>query len=197
MFCASLPGRALSEQVEGYHHSMVTIRPAVVSDIDSVSKIARRAYQGYTARIGRPAAPMNADYPDQVSQGLVSVAEIDDEVVGFIVLLNKGDHLLLENVAVSHRAQGKGIGGRLLAFAEEEATRQGCAEIRLYTNEAMVENLEYYPAGDTSRPTGANRMGIVAFSSRSRFGPDSDLTLASATANPYKTSAAVQSTIEA
>jgi ribosomal protein S18 acetylase RimI-like enzyme len=33
----------------------------------------------------------------------------------------------------------------LLAFAEEEARRCGLPEIRLYTNEAMTENIAYYP----------------------------------------------------
>ena len=32
----------------------------------------------------------------------------------------------------------------LLCFAEHEARRHDRAEIRLYTNEAMTENLDYY-----------------------------------------------------
>jgi GNAT superfamily N-acetyltransferase len=33
----------------------------------------------------------------------------------------------------------------LLALAEEQARGLGLGEIRLYTNEAMTENLAYYP----------------------------------------------------
>ena len=32
-----------------------------------------------------------------------------------------------------------------MALAEEEARRRGLREVRLYTNEAMTENLAYYP----------------------------------------------------
>jgi GNAT superfamily N-acetyltransferase len=41
--------------------------------------------------------------------------------------------------------QGRGIGGRLLALAEDHTRRHGLHEVRLYTNEAMTENLAYYP----------------------------------------------------
>lgn len=41
--------------------------------------------------------------------------------------------------------QGSGAGGALLAYADEAARAAGRSEIRLYTNEAMTENLEYYP----------------------------------------------------
>jgi ribosomal protein S18 acetylase RimI-like enzyme len=52
--------------------------------------------------------------------------------------------LLLENVAVLPTAQGRGIGSRLLALAEDQARGLRLCEIRLYTNEAMTENLAYY-----------------------------------------------------
>ena len=55
------------------------------------------------------------------------------------------DHLLLENIAVLPSAQRRGVGARLLALAEDEARARGLGEIRLYTNEAMTENLAYYP----------------------------------------------------
>src|SRR5262249_39060237 len=53
--------------------------------------------------------------------------------------------LLLGTAAVRPSARGRGIGARLLAFAEDQARALGRDEIRLYTNEAMTENLAYYP----------------------------------------------------
>jgi len=61
-----------------------------------------------------------------------------------LVLEPAEDHLLLENVAVAPQAQGLGVGGRLLRLAEEQALARGLREVRLYTNEAMTENLAYY-----------------------------------------------------
>ncbi|WP_420813623.1 GNAT family N-acetyltransferase [Planosporangium thailandense] len=87
---------------------------------------------------------MTADYAQAVREGRVWVAVENGEPVGFAVLVPQPDHLLLENVAVSPGTQGRGIGTRLLALAEDHARRQGVSEVRLYTNEAMTENLAYY-----------------------------------------------------
>jgi len=37
------------------------------------------------------------------------------------------------------------VGGRLLVVDERYAVAAGRREVRLYTNEAMAENLEFYP----------------------------------------------------
>ena len=124
---------------------MVTVRPAGQDDVDVLRRIAAEAYQHYVARIGRAPAPMTADYAQAVRSGQAWVAVQDGQVTGFVVLIAQPGYLLLENVAVPPAAQGRGIGGRLLALAEEHARRLGLSEVRLYTNEAMTENLAYYP----------------------------------------------------
>ena len=124
---------------------MLTVRRAETSDVAAFTVVATEAYRGYVARIGRRPAPMTADYAEAVRGGLAWAAVRDSEVVGLLVLAVKPDHLLLENVAVLPSAQGCGIGARLLALAEDQARELGRVEIRLYTNEAMTENLVYYP----------------------------------------------------
>ena len=52
--------------------------------------------------------------------------------------------MCVENVAVHPDHQGRGLGRRLLDFAEAEARAAGLPELRLYTNEAMTENLALY-----------------------------------------------------
>ncbi|NJC69613.1 GNAT family N-acetyltransferase [Planosporangium thailandense] len=123
---------------------MFSVRPAVADDVTGVRAVAVAAYEVYVPRIGRPPAPMTADYAQAVREGRVWVAVENGEPVGFAVLVPQPDHLLLENVAVSPGTQGRGIGTRLLALAEDHARRQGVSEVRLYTNEAMTENLAYY-----------------------------------------------------
>ncbi len=51
---------------------------------------------------------------------------------------------LLDNVAVAPAHQGRGLGRFLLAFAEEEALRQGFDSIYLYAQEVMTENIALY-----------------------------------------------------
>jgi N-acetylglutamate synthase-like GNAT family acetyltransferase len=62
-----------------------------------------------------------------------------------LVTQAQSDHLLLDVVAVAPTAQGGGHGRAMLARADQDAREQGLSEIRLCTNEAMTENLEFYP----------------------------------------------------
>jgi GNAT superfamily N-acetyltransferase len=124
---------------------VVIVRPAADADACTLGMIAAAAYQRYVPRIGRAPAPMSADYAAAVRRGQAWVAVEDGEVAGFVILIPRPGYLLLENVAVLPAAQGRGIGGRLMALAEERARSLHLNEIRLYTNEAMTENLAYYP----------------------------------------------------
>jgi ribosomal protein S18 acetylase RimI-like enzyme len=124
---------------------VLTVRRAEDRDVGRLKALAAAAYAPYEPRIGRQPAPVTADYAGAVARGEVWVATIDDVVVGLLVIRAMADHLLLENVAVDPALHGTGIGARLLVLAEEQAQGLGFAEIRLYTNVAMTENLAYYP----------------------------------------------------
>ena len=47
---------------------MLSLRRAVSADVPSLVKLAYAAYGRYVARIGRPPAPMTADYDKLVAQ---------------------------------------------------------------------------------------------------------------------------------
>ena len=123
----------------------VTVRPAVAADGEQMRRLADAAYGHYVRRIGRPPAPMLADYSRIAGESHVWVAEEQGRLVGFLVLEPRPDHLLLDNVAVDPDRQGTGVGGRLLALAEDQARLLGLSEVRLFTHAAMTENLEHYP----------------------------------------------------
>ena len=93
---------------------------------------------------GQRPAPMDADYAEAVARDLVWVAEVSGEVAGFLVLVDRPGVTLLENVAVHPDRQGRGVGRRLMAIAEEHARAAGSHTIRLYTNAAMQENRRLY-----------------------------------------------------
>ena len=88
---------------------------------------------------------MDSDYEALLGQGRVWVAEDEGQVLGILVLEEAADHLLVENLAVAPRAQGRGVGRRLLDHADDRARAAGLPEVRLYTHERMTENLAYYP----------------------------------------------------
>ena len=120
--------------------------PAVITtDLTEIERLITDAYTKYIERIGRPPAPMTADYAAALEHSRVWVLERGDAIVGALVTENRGDHLLLETIAVAPAAQGRGYGRLLLDRAECDTAELGLAEIRLYTNEAMTENLTFYP----------------------------------------------------
>ena len=124
----------------------MSIRKAFMSDIDWVKTCAHRAYEIYIDRIGRKPAPMVADFEAAIEAGHLHVLAGDDFVKGFVVFYPRGDHIHLENVAVTPEFQGKGIGKRLVAYVEHYARDTGIGAIELYTNQKMTENLTFYPS---------------------------------------------------
>lgn len=122
------------------------VRPAGVSDLRAMTQIVTEAYTRYIDRIGKAPGPMVDDYPAHVRNHTAWVVECDGTIAGLIVLLPEEDHLLLDNVAVDPARHGRGIGKTLMRFAEQEASRRGYGELRLYTHETMTENLAMYPA---------------------------------------------------
>lgn len=122
----------------------MTVRPAIQSDFSTVVEIVRAAYTPYIVRIGSKPGPMLDDYSALIGDGRVYVAERDGSVQGVLVLIPQTDAMLLDNVAVAPEAQGCGAGRRMLEFAEQIAIEAGYGFIKLYTNEAMTENIALY-----------------------------------------------------
>jgi ribosomal protein S18 acetylase RimI-like enzyme len=121
-----------------------SIRPAERGDAAVVRDLVRMAYSKYVERIGKEPAPMLEDYDALIRAGEVWVLAEGGEVLGVLVMRPAEDHLFVDNVAVAPRHQRRGLGRELVAFAEERAQREGLAEVRLYTNEKMHENLAVY-----------------------------------------------------
>ena len=88
---------------------------------------------------------MQANFADQITQGFVHIALYQVRFAGYVVFYLDGDDLFLENVAVLPECSGKGIGKALIQYVEHQARTQKLSGVRLYTNEAMSENLSMYP----------------------------------------------------
>ena len=123
---------------------MATVRAAVVEDQETVRRIVHAAYAPYISRIGRPPGPMLDDYAARIAAGQVWVAEQSGCIAGVLVLEERPDRLLLDNVAVDPGWQGRGIGRALIGFAEAEARRLEWHELHLYTHALMTENRALY-----------------------------------------------------
>jgi N-acetylglutamate synthase-like GNAT family acetyltransferase len=159
--------------VSVYREPVITVRPATASDVDALRRLTAAAFDKYVARLGCEPAPMHNDYPEAVSAGRVWVAVEGREIVGLALLVPHEDHLLLDTVAVAPGAQGRGVGGRLLELAEEQARRSGRPEVRLCTNELMTENLAYYPRRGYEETHRAEQHGFRRVYFRKPVGPPS------------------------
>ena len=119
-------------------------RIATMEDCPAVEAIVKAAYSHYVPRIGREPGPMRDNYASLIRDGRVHVVERDGAVAGLLVLIPERKTLLLDNVAIAPAAQGTGLGRKLLEFAERAARDSGYRSIRLYTHEAMTENIGLY-----------------------------------------------------
>lgn len=117
------------------------IRTAVPTDGKRSNEIVRAAFAPYVERIGTKPAPMLEDLGEAIER---SEAYVTDDGDGVIVLAPRRDHLLVRDVAVHPASQGRGVGTRLMRFAETRASELGLGEVRLFTNVAMEETRRFY-----------------------------------------------------
>src|SRR5437667_10848416 len=94
------------------------IRRAVSTDAAAVRALTRSAYAKWVPLIGREPTPMTADYDRAVAEHIVDLWEEDGLLLALIEVIPAADHLLIENIAVRPDQQGKGLGDRLLLYAE-------------------------------------------------------------------------------
>jgi ribosomal protein S18 acetylase RimI-like enzyme len=118
------------------------VRQANAADLDAIHAIIQAAYAKYLTQMPKPPAPVLRDYRGYVEAGTVWVT--GNPITGLISLTPAGDSLLIENIAVHPAAQGTGLGGRLMQFAEQQATQRNLPRLTLYTHEVMTENQAIY-----------------------------------------------------
>lgn len=121
-----------------------TIRKAELADATGIKDCVEAAYRGYIPRMGQKPGPMLDDYSQVISSHQVFVLEEEGQVIGVAVLVTGKEGILLDNVAVHPDRQGGGLGRQLIAFAENEALKQGSTSLDLYTHKSMTENIGLY-----------------------------------------------------
>jgi GNAT superfamily N-acetyltransferase len=122
----------------------IQIRRAGQADAAAIRELTRSAYAKWVPLIGREPLPMAADYGRAVREHMIDLLFVGAGLLALIETVNKADHLLIENVAVAPSFQGRGYGKLLLDHAERLATSLGLPELRLYTNQRFVTNIEFY-----------------------------------------------------
>jgi len=120
------------------------MRKASPGDLQTVIDLTRRAYEHYVPILGGEPWPMLVDYAPRIAAGEVWLLADRGEAIALIALEDHGDHLHIFSVAVLPGQQSKGIGRRLLAFAETIAGDLDRGVLTLCTHEKMTRNIGIY-----------------------------------------------------
>ena len=95
----------------------MTPRLALPQEAVALRDMVRAAYAPWVPIIGREPAPMTDDYAARIEAGQAWVMAAGRGLLGAIVLEDRGDGLLIDNIAVAPAARGSGLGRALMAFA--------------------------------------------------------------------------------
>ena len=145
-------------------HTDITIRPAVATDVPAIAAILRElgwfphineeSPADTEARVARHLELCNSDNSHSI---LVSETPAG-EVVGYVVvhwlpyLMLAAPEGYISELFVFEAERGKGIGGRLLAAVNDEATERGCSRLHLITGDYRPSYTIYKKLGWNERP---------------------------------------------
>lgn len=119
-------------------------RSASPEDAPAIEALTHAVYAKWVPVIGRLPLPMQVDYAKAVLRHGFTLAERNGELIGLVETEDREDHLYIVNVAVAEATQGRGLGRRLVARAEELAREKGFGEARLMTNALYETNIRLY-----------------------------------------------------
>lgn len=130
------------------HTETVTLRRATSEDVETIQEQVTSAYTKYVGRIGKPPAPMLADYASLLQSREIYVLCVGTPgtIAGSIVLnlSNETNSVDIDNLVVDPRQQGRGFGKALMLCAEDVARNNSRTALELYTNVKMYENFPLY-----------------------------------------------------
>tara|TARA_B100001093_G_scaffold517538_1_gene599368 strand:+ start:785 stop:1297 length:513 start_codon:yes stop_codon:yes gene_type:complete len=124
------------------------IRLAMTTGVPAIKMIARKSFERYVPLIGKLPAPMNAYFSGHVLKGTVFIAQSEKKqgsVLGYAIVIQRDGEWLLDNIAVSPEAEGRGVGSALIAAYKTFLQKRGVQRYHLHTSEAMEQNLTWYP----------------------------------------------------
>ena len=125
-------------------NGLAGLRRATADDLEAITALQRAAYAKNRPLLGVEPLPLLADYAAILADYEVWLAEGPTGLEGVLILKPRADDLLIWSIATAPGAQGRGLGKRLLAAAEQRAGEIGLSTIRLYTGEPLAGNIAWY-----------------------------------------------------
>jgi ribosomal protein S18 acetylase RimI-like enzyme len=103
------------------------LRCATIDDLSAVFALQQAAYAQNRAILGVEPLPLLTDYHDIFSHCEVWLADEPEGVGGVLILRARAGDLMIWSVATAPFARRRGIGNRMLAFAESRARASSAA----------------------------------------------------------------------
>ncbi|TNC14061.1 N-acetyltransferase [Methylobacterium terricola] len=121
-----------------------TMRRATTADDAALAALQEAAYARNRPILGVEPVPLLTPAAEVLARYEVWLAEADGALAGALALDPAPDHLMIWSVAVDPAHQGTGLGNALLAAAEDRARDLDLSELRLYTGDKLVRNIDWY-----------------------------------------------------
>lgn len=121
------------------------IREAGRGDVASITYCVEEAFADYIPLIHKKPGPMLMDYGEAVEKDAVFVAADGNDIAGVAVIADdRGGFMWLDILAVFKKYQGRGIGKKLIEYAEKFIIENGKEECRIYTNVKFETTIAIY-----------------------------------------------------
>lgn len=120
------------------------IRVATSKDASDLEQIAGDAYSKYLSILVVPPDPLFLDYGQVSQKGDTYVLQIAGEVCGMVTFTLENDVVVLRNLALKTKYQGRGYGRLLAEHVEQQALAKGITTVELWTREEMDDNINFY-----------------------------------------------------
>ena len=122
----------------------VILRRAGPDDRDTLVAVQHAAFIGNRDILGVEPLPLREDYEAVLARDEVWLAEEGGVPVGALILEHRPEDLYVASVGTLPIFRGRGLGGRLLRFAEERAEALGRPVLRLVTGKKLTKNIAWY-----------------------------------------------------
>lgn len=104
----------------------MNLRPVNTEDLAHLFAIHRSVFHSHIEKLwGWDEAWQRENFTSECTTATTSVIEVDDQIAGYIQVLDRGCEIYLQNIAIAPEFQSAGIGSRLLKDLQlSAATRQ-------------------------------------------------------------------------
>jgi ribosomal protein S18 acetylase RimI-like enzyme len=145
-----------------YNYAEVTIRKAVLGEVDVVKEIVKEAYQPIMKQLSRKPAALKEGL-DKISRhiqmGNQYVALVGEVIVGTMRVSLRGQVGVISRVAVRSQFRGRRIGTMLVDYGENLLSHMNAQRIEIEIYGAVEEQVSFYQRGGYEETERIKRLG--------------------------------------